>query len=134
MKCIFHHQKISSRGISSNTLNLLLTMGRESHPREFAALLGSEEGVIREVDIIPGTIGGSQSASVLFDMIPINLGYVGSAHSHPSGVIRPSEADIGFFSRAGSYHIIVGYPYEHENWGCFHSDGSRIELPVISDD
>ena len=122
------------KGISADTLSLLLTMGRESHPHEFAALLEPEEGIIRGVDIIPGTIGGSDSASVLFDMIPINLGHVGSAHSHPNGVIRPSEADIGFFSHAGTYHIIIGYPYEQDSWGCFRSDGVRIDLPVIPDD
>ncbi len=122
------------KGIAADTLALLLTMGRESHPREFAALLGAEEGVIRDVDIIPGTIGGSQSASVIFEMIPINMGHIGSAHSHPSGAIRPSEADISFFSRTGSCHIIIGHPYEDDCWGCFHSDGSRIDLPVITDD
>lgn len=122
------------KGIAADTLALLLTMGRESHPREFAALLGSDEGVIRDIDIIPGTIGGSQSASVIFEMIPLNMGHIGSAHSHPSGAIRPSEADISFFSRTGSCHIIVGYPYEQDCWRCFHSDGSQIDLPVIADD
>jgi proteasome lid subunit RPN8/RPN11 len=122
------------KGISYDTLALLLNMGHESHPREFAALLGSEEGIIRNVDIIPGTIGGSSSASVLFDMIPLNLGHIGSAHSHPNGVIRPSEADIKFFPRTGSCHIIVGYPYEEDCWGCFHADGTRRELTVIHDE
>ena len=122
------------KGIAADTLALLLNMGRESHPNEFAALLEPENGIIQDVDIIPGTIGGSESASVLFEMIPINLGHIGSAHSHPNGVIRPSEADLGFFSRAGSYHIIVGYPYEQDCWGCFRSDGSRIDLPVIPND
>lgn len=119
------------KGIAEDTLTLLLTMGRESHPHEFAALLSPDDGIIRDIDIIPGTIGGSQSASVLFEMIPLNLGHIGSVHSHPNGVIRPSDADIDFFSRAGSYHIIVGYPYEQDCWGCFRSDGTPVELPVI---
>lgn len=122
------------RGISADTLALLLTMGKESHPREFAALLSAEDGVIHDVDIIPGTIGGSSSASVLFEMIPLNMGHIGSAHSHPSGAVRPSEADIAFFSRTGSCHIIVGYPYELDNWRCFRSDGTSIDLEVIPDD
>lgn len=122
------------KGIAAGTLSLLHTMGQEAHPREFAALLGEEDGVIRTIDIIPGTIGGYESASVIFEMIPLNLGHVGSAHSHPNGVIRPSEADIGFFSRTGSCHIIIGYPYEPDCWGCFRSDGTRIELEVIDDE
>jgi proteasome lid subunit RPN8/RPN11 len=119
-------------GIADDTIALLLAMGRDAHPNEFAALLRPDEGIIRQVDIIPGTVGGSSSASVLFDMIPLSLGYVGSAHSHPNGVIRPSEADIGFFSRAGSYNIIVGYPYDAGCWGCFRPDGTRVDLPVIT--
>ena len=122
------------RGISAGSIALLLAMGREAHPREFAALLGSDDGIIRDVNIIPGTVGGSDSASVLFDMIPLSLGHIGSAHSHPNGVIRPSEADIRFFSHAGTYNIIVGYPYEQNNWGCFLPDGTRMDLPVIADD
>ena len=121
-------------GIDADALTLLLTMGRESHPREFAALLEPEDGVIRDISIIPGTIGGSESASVLSDMIPISLGHVGSAHSHPNGVIRPSDADISFFSRMGSHHIIVGYPYQEGCWGCFRPDGTRMDLPVIRRD
>jgi proteasome lid subunit RPN8/RPN11 len=121
------------KGIAADTLNLLLTMGHESHPREFAALLEAEDGIIRNIDIIPGTISGSESASVIFEMIPLNLGHIGSAHSHPNGVIRPSEADISFFSRTGSCHIIIGYPYEPDCWGCFRSDGTPIELDVIED-
>ena len=122
------------KGIAADTLTLLLTMGRESHPREFAALVGADNGVIRDVDIIPGTIGGSQSASVLFDMIPINLGHIGSAHSHPNGVLHPSDADIGFFSHSGIYHIIIGYPYEQDCWRCFNADGTACDLAVIADD
>ena len=123
------------KGIAAETLDSLLEMGKGSHPREFAAFLPAEDGVIcGDPYIIPGTIGGSQSTSVLFDMIPINLGHVGSAHSHPSGAILPSEADISFFSRAGAYHIIVGYPYDQDCWRCFRSDGSPMDLPVITND
>lgn len=120
-------------GISADTLALLLTMGRESHPREFATLLSAEDGIIRDVTIIPGTVSGYESASVLCEMIPLNLGHIGSAHSHPNGVIRPSEADISFFSRTGSCHIIIGYPYEQDCWGCFYSDGTRRDIEVIAD-
>ena len=123
------------KGIAAEILDSLLEMGKGSHPREFAAFLPAEDGVIcGEPYIIPGTIGGSQSASVLFEMIPLNVGYIGSAHSHPSGAIRPSEADLSFFSRTGSCHIIVGHPYGQDDWGCFHADGTRIDLGVIPDE
>jgi len=118
--------------INRDTLDLLLEMGRESHPNEFAALMSQENGIIQDLNIIPGTIGGSASASVPFDMVPINLGIVGSAHSHPNGVISPSDADIRFFSVSGWCHIIVGYPYGPDDWRCFHANGTIYELEVIS--
>lgn len=122
--------KISA--IHRNTLDLLLEMGRGSHPREFAALLGSDNGVITDVNLIPGTIGGEASASVPFEMVPLHLGIVGSAHSHPNGVIRPSDADIRFFAVSGSCHIIVGYPYGPDDWQSFYADGTPVRLTVIS--
>jgi proteasome lid subunit RPN8/RPN11 len=116
--------------IYRDTLDLLLEMGRESYPSEFAALMSQENGIISDINIIPGTIGGSASASVPFEMVPINLGIVGSAHSHPNGAIYPSDADIRFFSVSGWCHIIVGYPYGPDDWLSFHSDGTIYELKV----
>ncbi|HWQ68151.1 MAG TPA: Mov34/MPN/PAD-1 family protein [Methanospirillum sp.] len=121
------------KGIAADTLALLLMLGKEADPNEFAAMLREEDGVLRDVDLIPGTIGGRDSASVICDMIPLNIGYAGSAHSHPNGVIRASEADISFFSRTGSCHIIIGHPYEENCWGCFRSDGTPVQLEVIHD-
>lgn len=129
--------------ISKRTLASLLELGRNSFkdpvtrrvPVEFLALISAKKGVIQgDLYLLPGTIGGSETASFPLDMIPLNLGHVGSAHSHPNGVIRPSDADILFFSRTGPCHIIVGYPYEEGCWGCFNADGTRREIEVINDE
>lgn len=123
------------KGISVDTITSLLALGKGSHPREFLALLKvNSETIIEDLYILPGTIGGRESAILQFDMIPLGLGHVGSAHSHPNGVISPSDADIRFFPHAGTYNIIVGYPYEKEDWACFRPDGTRMDLPVISDE
>lgn len=119
------------RGINQDTLRLLIRMGEESHPREFAALLTGEKGVITGINLIPGTVTGYQSASVFFDMVPLNFGVIGSAHSHPNGIISPSDADIEFFSRCGDCHIIIGYPYEEGSWRCFYPNGENRPLEVI---
>lgn len=112
-------------------LDLLLAMGRGSHPREFAALLSAESGIISDIYQIPGSIGGEASAQVPFEMVPLNLNIVGSAHSHPNGVLRPSDADIRFFSVSGSRHIIVGDPYGPDDWRCFYPDGTPVTLEVV---
>ncbi|WP_373838861.1 Mov34/MPN/PAD-1 family protein [Methanospirillum sp.] len=117
--------------IQKDTLELLLAMGRESHPREFAALLSAKSGIISDINLIPGSIGGKASAQVPFDMVPLGMNIIGSAHSHPNGIIRPSDADIRFFSVSGSRHIIVGDPYGPDDWGCFSPDGIPVRLKVV---
>jgi len=119
------------RGIRQELLNLLLELGRESHPNEFVALLKEKDGIIEELNMLPGTITGSNSASVIFDMMPLDTHLAGSAHSHPSGAIRPSDADIRFFPRSGRYHLIIGYPYRDVDWRCFTADGEPCLMEVL---
>ncbi len=119
------------RGIRQDLLTLLLQMGRESHPNEFAGLIRERDGVMEELDLLPGTIGRTGSASLFYDMMPLDTHLAGSAHSHPNGMIRPSNADIRFFPRTGRYHLIIGYPYRNNDWHCFTSDGQPCELEVI---
>lgn len=119
-------------GIREEVIRLLLTLGAENHPREFAALLIEEDGIICEVHFLPGTVGGRDSASILTDMIPLGISYAGSAHSHPNGVLRPSNADISFFGRTGRCHIIVGYPYTTGCYRCFTNDGTGQQIEVHS--
>jgi proteasome lid subunit RPN8/RPN11 len=119
------------RGIRSGVIQVLCEMGQTAHPHEFAALLREEDGVIEEVDLLPGTIGGERHATMHLDMMPLDTHVAGSAHSHPNGVIRPSSADLTFFPRAGRYHIIVGYPYHTDSWRCFLTDGSVYPLEVL---
>jgi proteasome lid subunit RPN8/RPN11 len=119
------------RGIRRSLLALLLEIGRENHPNEFVALLREKDGIIHELDLLPGTVGGEDSASLALDMMPLDTHVAGSAHSHPNGVLMPSDADIRFFPRTGRYHLIIGFPYEGGNWRCFTSDGSSAVLEVI---
>ncbi len=63
-------------------------------------------------------------------MLP-NMSVVGSAHSHPSSNIRPSQQDILFFSRTGEYHIIVGPPFDENSWACYNTLGNERDLPIL---
>ena len=89
-------------------------------------------GVIEELDLVPGTVTGESSASVFFDMMPLDTHLAGSAHSHPNGVLRPSGADVNFFPRAGRFHLIIGYPYREGDWKCFSADGEPCRLEVVA--
>jgi proteasome lid subunit RPN8/RPN11 len=118
-------------GIRQDLLTLLLQMGRENHPNEFAGVIRESDGVMEELNLLPGTIGREDSASVFYDMMPLDTHVAGSAHSHPNGVIIPSDADLNFFPRTGRYHLIIGYPYRKNDWRCFTVDGQPCNLEVI---
>ncbi|AGB03882.1 Mov34/MPN/PAD-1 family protein [Methanoregula formicica] len=119
------------RGIRQDLLSLLLQMGRENHPNEFAGIIREQDGIMEELNLLPGTIGREDSASVFYDMMPLDTHVAGSAHSHPNGVILPSDADLSFFPRTGRYHLIIGYPYRKNNWRCFTANGEPHDLEVI---
>ena len=124
-------EALNIRGIRKDILQLLLELGRNSHPNEFVALLKEKDGIIEEINILPGTITGSSSATLHFDMMPLDTHLAGSAHSHPQGAIRPSDADLRFFPRAGRYHIIIGKPYGPSDWRCFMADGASCTMEVL---
>jgi proteasome lid subunit RPN8/RPN11 len=117
-------------GIARDTLNFILEASRSSMPEEFAGLLQAEDGVITEVLIIPGTESSRMSALIRLYMLP-NMRVAGSAHSHPSSNIRPSEQDLQFFSRTGDYHIIAGPPFDENSWACYDIEGLRRDLAIL---
>jgi proteasome lid subunit RPN8/RPN11 len=119
------------RRIKKKVLRMILESAKSSFPNEFGALLRAEEGEISEVILLPGTISGNTSALFQLNMRPIDFSIVGSAHSHPSGNYRPSDADLEFFRRSGYVHIIVGYPYTMDTWAAYDVSGNRISLEVL---
>ncbi|HUU75420.1 MAG TPA: Mov34/MPN/PAD-1 family protein [Methanoregulaceae archaeon] len=119
------------RGISRDLLDLLLNVGSDRHPCEFAGILREKDGVIEELNLLPGTVSREDSASLILDMMPLDTHVAGSAHSHPNGALRPSDADLRFFPRVGRYHFIIGYPYTEGSWRCFRANGNPEEIEVI---
>jgi len=117
-------------GIAKDTLKFILEASRSTAPLEFAGLLQVDDDIITEVLILPGTESSRMNALVRLYMLP-NMQVAGSVHSHPSGVLRPSEPDILFFSRTGDYHIIVGPPFDERSWVCYNAAGERRDLPVL---
>jgi proteasome lid subunit RPN8/RPN11 len=120
-------------GIERETLKLILEVSKETYPKEFAATLIAKKGIIREINLLPGTLSGDTSAIVHTHMQPpdITLSVAGLVHSHPSGNYSPSGADLFFFSKFGNTHIIVGKPYNMKSWQAYDSRGNIIELEVV---
>ena len=122
------------RGIARDLLKALLESARgmdeEGEGREFVALLREEDGVIREFLFLPFTSTES-SASLRFDVMPLDPHIAGSVHSHPTGALRPSDADLRFFPALGKFHLILGPPFSETSWRCFTSDGKSCDLEVV---
>jgi len=119
------------RSIERDTLILLLEMGKSSLPNEYMVLLGANDGVIDEIYPIAGSRGGKDASYILMDMVPLGMSFVGTAHSHPSGIIAPSDADYSSFAEMGQVHIIVGQPFDENGWRAFDREGNPIQLEII---
>lgn len=122
------------KGIARDALEFVLDVSASSHPKEFVGTLYETDQIITDVDI---PISQSSDGSAVMDLftIPVNTHLVGSVHSHPSGELQPSEADIRLFMQnGGDYHIIVGYPYEITSWACYDRVGNVRTLDVLDVD
>jgi len=133
-------------GIARDTLEFVVGACEDTHPNEFMGLMRAErskrlnvrdpierEGrIVTDILVIPGTKSGNAMASLREDMIPTNVGGIGTVHSHPSGSTRPSDEDLQTFSKKGKRHIIVGEPYTTESWECYNAKGEPVELPVLN--
>ncbi|MXR50185.1 proteasome protein [Halovenus sp. WSH3] len=127
-------------GIAAETLEFILSASEQTHPNEYMGFLRADDAgrldldrdgnVITDVLVIPGTESGPTSASVKEMMRPNDIRSVGSVHSHPNGVLRPSDADLRTFS-SGRVHIIVGAPYGRSDWQAFDNQGEPTDLDVI---
>jgi proteasome lid subunit RPN8/RPN11 len=127
-------------GIAESALEFALEASEDAHPNEYMGLLRGEDAsrfdldrrgtVITDVLVIPGTETNPVSATVKTNMIPNDTRAAGSVHSHPNGVLRPSDADLATFGK-GKVHIIIGYPYGRGDWKAFDRQGEPRELEVL---
>jgi proteasome lid subunit RPN8/RPN11 len=118
-------------GIEREVLEMICEAARETHPREFAAAMRAEGGVIHELVLLPGSISSDYSATFPTFNLPIDLSVVGSVHSHPGPSNRPSEEDLHLFGSFGSTHIIVCMPYDERSWRCYDRAGREVELEIV---
>ena len=119
------------KGIARDALEFMLEVSESSHPKEFAGMLYETDQIITEVDV---PINQSSNGTTVMDLftIPVSTHSVGSVHSHPSGELKPSDADIRLFiQNGGDYHIIVAYPYEITSWACYDRVGNLRQLDVL---
>jgi proteasome lid subunit RPN8/RPN11 len=129
-------------GIAESALEFALEASEDAHPDEYMGLRGEsarklgldrDGTVLTDVLVIPGTESNPVSATVKTSMVPNDTRASGSIHSHPNGVLRPSDQDLQTFHK-GKVHVIIGAPYGRDDWKAFDTEGNPRELEVLDVD
>ena len=115
-------------------IDSILTYAKMFHPREGILLLRGkkEKGriLITDVQIPPLANHGYTFSAFPMHMLPIDFTIMGTAHSHPSGILKPSRADLNNFY--GRIMVIAAYPYRSErDIGVFDRSGNRIPYEIL---
>jgi proteasome lid subunit RPN8/RPN11 len=122
--------------ISRTVIDSILTYGKIQYPREGILLLRGKidknDIRVNEVVVPPLAVHGRGFSQFSLHMLPMDFSVIGTAHSHPSGVLRPSVGDLNHFY--GRIMIITGYPYDsEEQLAVFDREGKVVEYDTIND-
>jgi len=120
--------------IKDELLSSLLAFAKMKHPKEGIILLrgniGDGEISIKEFLLPPFATSGRGFASFPLHKLPIDFSIMGTAHSHPSGSLRPSTTDLNRFY--GRIMVIVAYPYILSQVAVYNSKGEKLSLIIES--
>ncbi len=119
--------------LEAKVLDSLLTYSKMAYPNEGILLLRgkSKKGVVEVTSVMvpPAAVHGRAFSSFNWWMIPVDMSYLGVAHSHPSGNASPSPEDM--LHSTGRIMVIMGFPYaSSSNIGVFDHDGNRVPFEV----
>ena len=119
--------------MSAGLLDSIFEGAKRLYPKETILLLRGKKSkdTIRVSDLVvpPLAVYGYGFANLPFHRLPMDFSVVGTVHSHPSGNINPSTADLNnFFGRA---LMIVGFPFAStQNVAVYNSKGEKLPLQV----
>ena len=122
--------------IKRSVVDSLLSYAKACHPKEGILLLRGKVKrdliEVNEVEIPPLSVRGKGFSTFPTYMLPIDFSIIGTAHSHPSGALSPSTADLNNFY--GRIMIIVAYPYGSErDIIVVDGRGEKLNYEVIDD-
>lgn len=118
--------------ISRRCLDSALACARSAYPNEFGGILRADlPGTISELLLLPGTTAGRRHANFQLHMLPVDLHVAGTVHSHPSGALHPSQADVTLFRHWGRRHLILGAPFGPGSWRAYDGSGREIPMAVV---
>jgi len=117
----------------SRVVDSLFTYSRMAYPNEGILMLRgkSKKGVVEVTGVVipPAAVHGAAFSSFSWWMVPIDLSYLGVAHSHPSGNHHPSQEDL--LHASGRIMVIMGYPFANTyNLGVYDHNGREVPFEV----
>jgi len=119
--------------VDEELLQMILEGARRLHPRETILLLRGKKAKntikISELVVPPLATYGSGFAHIPLHMLPMDFSIVGTVHSHPSGNLTPSTADLNHVF--GIILMIVGFPFADErNVAVYNRNGEKLTLQI----
>jgi len=122
-----------SVSVDEELLRAVFEGARRLYPREIVLLLRGEKKKnlikISELVVPPLATYGSDFADIPLHMLPMDFSIVGTVHSHPSGNLTPSTADLNHVF--GIVLMIVGFPFEDErNVAVYNHNGEKLTLQI----
>jgi len=120
--------------IKRDVVDGLLSYCHNVHPREAILLVRGkklkDKIQINALMIPPLPVHSETFTSFPIHMLPIDPSILGTAHSHPNGVLRPSLEDLNNYF--GRVMLIIGFPYMSKNdISVFDREGNRAVFTVI---
>ena len=111
----------------------IITYSKTWHPHEGILILqgkSKKNGEIRIDGLVvpPFASSGPYYSGFPTNELPMDLSYIGTAHSHPGGSNRPSLQDLNNFF--GVVSIIISYPYEYDTLAAYDRNGNNISLII----
>jgi len=122
-----------SVSVDEELLRAVFEGARRLYLREIVLLLRGEKKKnlikISELVVPPLATYGSDFADIPLHMLPMDFSIVGTVHSHPSGNLTPSTADLNHVF--GIVLMIVGFPFEDErNVAVYNRNGEKLTLQI----
>ncbi len=117
----------------SHVVDSLLSYSRMAYPNEGILVLRgkSKKGIVEVTSVMvpPAATHGGSFSSFSWFMLPVDMSYLGVAHSHPSGNHHPSHQDN--LHATGKIMVIMGYPFSGtSDLGVFDHNGRQVPFEV----
>ncbi len=126
---------VTSVTFDTKVFDSLMSYARMAYPNEGILLLRgkSKRGVVQVTSVMipPAAVHGAAFSSFNWFMLPVDVSYMGVAHSHPSGNVHPSHEDLLHIT--GRIMVIMGYPFANVyNLGVYNHQGNPVPFEVKS--